>query len=165
MSPGRVCVCVCALTCICVLILLCVHLYLLPSLENKLLKLFCPFFHPASLLPVHPSISPSLLAGPRPLCPVVWAVFWRRTGAVSFPWPRPVLSAGRPGGEGGGGPGIRVRAQWLCAVVSTLLTLTLFQGHAGVQLAELSSRCSAVCSLSLGIRALESGREKNPSRV
>lgn len=76
----------------------------------------CSFLimHPCSIF-----LSPSLGAGPRPFCPVMWAVFWWRAGAVSFREPRPVLSVGWPGSAGRSGSGIRVWAQWLGTVVST----------------------------------------------
>lgn len=105
----------------------------------------CPFLHCIVQAPLphvlpfifdhlskHVHRSMPLLAGPCPFCPVMWPVLRRRAGVVSVPEPRPVVPVGWPGGEGRGGPGIRVRAQWLGAVVSTLLARAQCCGDAGV---------------------------------
>ena len=168
-----VCLCVCFQVCLCVYPFICASLLITKSREQRQTpELFChlgshPFFHLASAparQAVHPSIinlSPSHLAGPRPFCPVVWAVLWWRTGAVSFPWPCPDLSVGRPGREGGGGPGIRVRAEWLGTVVST------FSAHAHAALRRCRGLISRTQQLMLGRvlavtgnQSLESGKER-----
>lgn len=119
-----------------------------------------------SSLTICPTICPTFATGPRPFCPVLWEVLWWRTGALSIPWPCPVLSLGGPGGEGRGGPGIRVWAQWLGAVVSTLLTHT----HA------VTRRCRGLISRTqrlmlgrvlavTGYHSLESGKERGRETV
>ena len=123
----RVCVCMCVCVCVfvCIYTLICASILITKSgAQRQTHNIFShPFFRLASRSspPPPPTINPhslSPLADPRPFGPVVWAVFWRRSGALSFPEPRPVLPADRPGGSGCGGPGIRVRAEWLGPVVS-----------------------------------------------